>query len=214
MKTVLCYGDSLSWGIVPGSRDRHPRGSRWALVLGARLGPAVHVVEEHLNGRTTVRDDPLKPGRNGRRWLQPALETHAPVDLLILFLGTNDLQTVHGMGAHEAALGCGVLLDIARARVGDAQPHPPATLLIVPPRIRADVAGTYAKFSGADAKSERFLAEYRTVAAERGVPLFDAGSVIEPSRVDGVHLDAAAHVALGEALAPVVAPLLGLAPPR
>ena len=146
-----------------------------------------------------------------RRWLQPVLETHAPVDLVILFLGTNDLQTMHGMGAHEAALGCGALLDIVRARVGDAQPTPPRALLIAPPAIRADVAGTSGRFFGTDARAAELTAEYGAVARESGVPLFDAGSVIQPSGVDGVHLDAAAHLALGEALAPVVAKLLGLA---
>lgn len=213
MKTILCYGDSLSWGIVPGSRDRHPFGVRWGNVLAAELeqkvqGNGVRVIEEHLNGRTTVWDEPFRPGRNGRRWLQPALETHAPVDLLILFLGSNDLQTVHGMGAHEAALGCRTLIDIAQARVGDAQPTPPQVLLIAPPPTRADLAGNYPRFFGADQKAVHFAREYAAVADERGVPWFDAGAVIQASAVDGVHLDADAHVALGRALAPVVTRLL------
>jgi lysophospholipase L1-like esterase len=49
---------------------------------------------------------------------------------------------------------------------------------------------------------------YREVAAGLGCPFFDAGSVVQPSGVDGVHLDAAAHLVLADALADVIRPLV------
>lgn len=208
MKTILVYGDSLSWGIIPGSRQRLPFERRWPGVLQQAVSPDALVVEACLNGRTTVWDDPFRPGRNGRDWLIPALESHAPLHLVILFLGTNDLQTVHGMGAFEAALGVATLVDAIRARVGDAQPTPPEVLLVAPPPVGKPAGAMADKFAGAPPRSVDFARHYRNVAQERGVRFFDAGRHVSASPVDGVHLDAEAHYQLGCHIAPVVADML------
>lgn len=78
MKTILCYGDSNTWGYIPAAGERLPYEARWTGVLQKSLGDRCRVIEEGLNGRTTVWDDPFKPGRNGLKALRPILDTHAP----------------------------------------------------------------------------------------------------------------------------------------
>lgn len=207
MRTVLAYGDSLSWGIVPGTRNRWPFPQRWAGVLQELLGPSVRLVEEHLNGRTTAFDNPVLPGRNGLVALPMLLESHAPLDVVILMLGGNDLQRIQNLTAHESALGTAALVDAIRRAPLEGGGTAPAILLVAPPPLRPR-NGTEEKFAGAAAPSTELAARQRAVAEEKGCGFFDAGGVIATSAVDGVHLDAPAHGALGEALAPVVRALL------
>ena len=94
MLSVLVYGDSLSWGIVPGERRRLPFDQRWPGVMERGLAAdrlSVRVVENCLNGRRTVWDDPFKPGRNGLQGVEQVMEINSPLDLVVLCLGTNDM---------------------------------------------------------------------------------------------------------------------------
>ena len=119
MKTILCYGDSNTWGCIPLTGAQPPRrygpAQRWPGVLRRELGDGFGIVEEGLNGRTTVWDDPLEPYRSGKELLVPCLLTHQPIDLVIVMLGTNDLKGRFAVGARDIAAGAGLLLDIVRA---------------------------------------------------------------------------------------------------
>ena len=98
MMQILVYGDSLTWGIIPGTRRRLPFSERWPAVLEAGLvkaGHPVRVIEDCLNGRRTVWDDPFKPGRNGLAGIEQRIEVNSPLALVILMLGTNDFQSIH-----------------------------------------------------------------------------------------------------------------------
>src|SRR5262245_29297488 len=109
---VLVYGDSMSWGIVPMTRKRFPFESRWPGVMEAALGSAglaVRVIEDCLNGRRTVWDDPFKAGRNGLAGLTQRIEIHSPLALVILMLGTNDFQSVHPHNAWHSSQGIAAL---------------------------------------------------------------------------------------------------------
>ena len=210
MKQILVYGDSLSWGIVPGTRERQPFAVRWPGRLETRLAAegAVRVIEDCLNGRRTVWDDPFKPGRNGAAGLAQRIEVNSPLALVILLLGTNDFQSMHGNGAWHAAQGVAALVrEIRCAPIEPGMPVPPV-LIVAPPQLGAPKGAIAPKFEGGDRRSVGVADAYRAVAAELGCPFFDAGSVVRASSVDGVHLDAPAHRALGDALAGVVRPLI------
>jgi lysophospholipase L1-like esterase len=114
MTTILCYGDSNTWGYTPGTGKRYERHERWTGVLQQSLGNSAIVIEEGLNGRTTVLDDPTKPFRNGKDYLIPCLDSHAPLDLVILMLGTNDLKHRFGMSALDIGRNVATLLDMIR----------------------------------------------------------------------------------------------------
>src|SRR6188768_466661 len=133
--TVVCYGDSNTHGADPITHGRFPRDVRWPGVLASELGDAAAVIEEGLNGRTTLWDDPFMDFRNGKPYLLPCLRSHQPVDVLVLMLGTNDLKTIFGRAAHEIAAGAGALVDIALTSGTGPGGGPPAVLLVAPPRL-------------------------------------------------------------------------------
>jgi lysophospholipase L1-like esterase len=207
MQQILVYADSLSWGIVPTTRRRLAFDERWPGVLENALnagGRRVRVIEDCLNGRRTVWDDPFKPGRNGLAGIAERIEAHSPLALVVLMLGTNDFQSMHPHDAWHSAQGIAALVHaIRRAPIEPGMPVPPV-LVVAPPPL-ADPRGPLApKFAGGDRKSAGLAAAYRAVASELGCGFFDAGAVTPASRVDGIHLDADQHALLGRALAPVV----------
>jgi lysophospholipase L1-like esterase len=211
MEHLLVYGDSLTWGIIPGTRRRLAPERRWPLVLERELrlhGREVRVVEDCLNGRRTVWDDPFKAGRNGLAGLEQRIEVNSPLPLVILMLGTNDFQSAHQNGAWQSSQGVAALVRaVRRAPIEPGMPVP-RILVVAPPPIRTPGGEMTEKFAGGRERSAGVGEAFRRVAAELECAFFDAGEVVHVSAVDGVHLDADQHDVLGRALAPVVAGLL------
>lgn len=208
MKEVLCYGDSNTWGSDPADDTRRFEWPvRWPGVLQRELGAGYHVVEEGLGGRTTVIDDPLLPGRSGLALLAPLLESHAPLHLVIIMLGTNDISYAWATAA-DAADGAAAIAHLVLRGAAGAGGVAPAVLLVCPPPVGpfAEGAGPY---EGAEVKSRELPGEFARVAAALRCPWLDAGEVITTSAVDGWHLEAAQHERLGAALAVKVRELLG-----
>jgi lysophospholipase L1-like esterase len=209
MKTVLCYGDSNTWGYDPVTEDRFPRDVRWTGVLRKALGDEYLVIEEGLNGRTTVWDDPIEGFKNGASYLVPCLESHRPLDLVVIMLGTNDLKMRFSLSPYDIAEGAGVLVDIVQKSAAGRDGHAPQVLLIAPPPTTT-LPGRFAyMFEGAGPKSKHFAEQYRRVADAKRCHYLDAGSVIVSSELDGIHFEAGEHAKLGEAVAKAVREILG-----
>jgi len=212
MQQILVYADSLSWGIIPTTRRRLRFDQRWPGVLEGLLlkrGRQVRVLEDCLNGRRTVFEDPFLPGRNGLVGLAQKIEMHSPLALVILMLGTNDFQSVHPHTAWHAAQGVATLVrSIRQAPVEPGMPVPPV-LVVVPPPIVAPKGPIATKFAGAADKCAGLAEAYGEVSATLGCEWFDAGTVTPSSRVDGIHLDLDQHALLGEALANPVERIIG-----
>jgi lysophospholipase L1-like esterase len=190
MKTILCYGDSNTWGYCPKTQGRLSADDRWPGVLRRELGAAYGVIEEGLGGRTTVWNDPVEgEHKNGKTYLRPCLETHQPVDVVIIMLGTNDLKRRFGVGAFDIARGAAVLSQIVRSSAAGPDGTAPRVLLVTPPPV-APLAGTHfaEMFAGAEEKSRQLAREFRRVADELGCELLDAGDVVVSSPRDGIHL--------------------------
>lgn len=208
---ILVYADSLSWGIIPGTRDRLSFEERWPGVLETRLnahGQRVRVIEDCLNGRRTVWDDPFKAGRNGLAGVSERIEAHFPLSLEILLLGTNDFQSMHQNNAWHSAQGIAALVHAIRhAPIEPGMPVPPI-LVATPPLMQTPRGPIAAKFLGGDSKCVGLADAYREVAATNGCHFFDCNSVISSSRIDGVHLDADQHLTLGEKMAEFVSSVL------
>lgn len=207
MQQILVYADSLSWGIVPLTRQRLSFDERWPGVLEQGLtsaGMRVRVIEDCLNGRRTVWDDPFKPGRNGLVGLAQRMEVNAPLSLVVLALGTNDFQSMHQLNAWHASQGIATLVNAVRsAPIEPGMPVPPV-LVVAPPPIRTPRGPLAPKFAGGETKSVGLGEAYAQVCADLKCHFFDAGRVVASSDADGVHLDAEAHRTLGLALVPVV----------
>jgi lysophospholipase L1-like esterase len=201
-RVVLCYGDSNTWGSKPVVGGRFPRDVRWPGVLEAELGEGWRVVEEGLPGRTTVFDDPFDPPRNGRPYLEPCLLSHDPIDVLVLFLGTNDLSPRFTRAAAEIARGLATLVRIATEthyREGSV----PRILVLGLPRLGRFEAGD--GYDGVTEKAERLPDALRAEPGLAGVELLDLHELVTYADVDGFHLDPAGHRVIGEAVAQRIA---------
>ncbi len=213
MKTILCYGDSNTWG--SGTHDRadtrYAHDERWPGVLQSRLGDGWRVIEEGLSGRTTVHPDPIE-GRwlDGSAYLMPCLKTHRPLDAVVLALGTNDLKLRFSVTPTDIANGIAALLTIIAQSASGPGDGVPKVLVVCPAPIlshhgaRPDLADM---FAGGYEKSLRLAPAYETVANAHGAAFLNAGAVIESSAYDGIHLDLDAQAKLGRAIAEAVATL-------
>lgn len=207
MRTVLLFGDSNTHGTMPvpdlGASDRFPREERWATRL-ARLLPDWEVIAEGHPGRTTVHDDPIEgPHRNGLTVLPSLLESHQPIDVVLIMLGTNDLKERFSVNAGDIALSLERLVRVIRGSDCGPGGGAPGVLLVAPPPI-LEVGCLAGMFAGGAEKSALLAVEIAAAAARLGVPFLDAGQVVQVSPVDGIHYDAAANPALAEAFATAI----------
>ena len=213
MKTVLCYGDSLTWGYDAASLGRHAFADRWPSVLASALGPEANVIAEGLNGRTTAYDDHLADcDRNGARILPTILHSHDPLDLVIIMLGANDMKPAICGTAFGAVQGMERLVELVRHHAWsfDTDDRPEILLLSPPPLCETANAAFAAMFAGGVEESAKLATLYRDLADELGCGFFDAGSVAQTTPLDGVHLDADNTRAIGRGIEPVVRMLLGM----
>jgi lysophospholipase L1-like esterase len=207
LRTILCYGDSNTYGTAPMQHleddRRFGHGERWVSVMRARLGADCWVVEEGLPGRTTVLDDPIEGlYKNGLTYLPPCLESHRPIDVVTIALGTNDLKARFGMPPTDIAAGAGILVETVQKTLA-VFGQSAKVLLIAPPPI-LEVGCLADMFAGGAAKSQAFAVHYKAVASRLGVGFLDAGSVIASSKIDGIHFDLPDHQKLGPAVAAAI----------
>ncbi len=203
MPVILAFGDSNTWGYDPGTGNRFPPDVRWTGVMQGELGASFKVIEEGLNGRTTVLDDPLEPYRSGLAYLPPCLMSHAPLDLVVLSLGCNDLKKQFSRSSAEIAAGVEQLVVMSRSYSVGPNGRLPEVILIAPPRL-AKLTAFAEMFTGAQGKSRDLSAQFRAVAAAHGTGFIDAGDHIQCSPLDGIHYEAAEHAKLGRVVAAAV----------
>jgi lysophospholipase L1-like esterase len=208
MTVIVAFGDSNTWGCEPGVGARLGPQTRWTGVMQLELGPAWRVIEEGLNGRTTVFDDPIEPDRRGSDYLPPCLRSHAPLDLLIIALGCNDLKQRFSASAGDIANGAERLIQMARAEPVGPRGAPPAIILVAPPPL-GRLTDFAEMFAGGVEKSKLLAARYRDVAERNSVGFVDAGEFVVCSDRDGIHFEADQHAILGRAMAAAARMVLG-----
>ncbi|MBA3910709.1 MAG: hydrolase [Rhodobacter sp.] len=207
MRTLLLFGDSNTHGTVPmpdlGQSVRYGRDDRWTGRL-ARLLPDWEVIAEGHPGRTTLHDDPVEGAhRNGLSVLPALLESHRPVDVVLVMVGTNDLKERFSVNAGDIALSLERLVRMILASEAGPDRGAPGVLLVAPPPIE-EVGCLAGMFAGGAAKSRALAAEVKAAAARVGVPFLDAGQVVKVSPVDGIHYGPEANPALAEAFATAI----------
>lgn len=212
MKNVLCFGDSLTWGFDAQTGGRHRLQDRWPSSLANSIGSDVHVVAEGLNGRTTAFDDHTGDcDRNGARILPTLLASHEPLDLVIIMLGTNDLKEVIVRTANGSTMGLKRVVSTIRRHDWRETGADPDILIVCPPRF-SDTANTdiSAMFPDGHGQSRMLPTLLSDLADQLNCGFFDANSVCETTKIDGIHMDAKNTKDLGEGLASTVKLMLGL----
>ncbi len=207
MKTVLCYGDSNTYGYIPETSMRYPREIRYPGVLQRLLGDEYAVIEEGCNGRTTIYGESNEEWKNGLDYLKPCLNSHKPIDIVVMMLGSNDLKTFFDLTAEKIAYGAGVLVDTIQEFMPVKQGYVPKILLIAPPEIGENIRFSpfYGEFDeNSITESRRFPECYRALAQEKGCLYLNAAEYITPSDYDSLHLTPEGHRILAEKVAEMV----------
>ncbi|MBF7095517.1 SGNH/GDSL hydrolase family protein [Alkalibacter mobilis] len=188
---ILCFGDSNTWGYNTNDGNRFSRDIRWTGILQKMLGSKYLIIEEGLNGRTTVFEDPFQwnHAKSGKDSLPVCLMSHKPLDIVLIMLGTNDMKSIYNAGAWEIAKGAGVLVDVIR---GVLPENTPKIVLASPPRLGEESENS-PQFLGAMDKVKQISDEFEKVAAEKNVVFIDIGSMVEAGSTDGIHLEESGH---------------------
>ena len=202
MRTILFYGDSNTWGYNAYTGERYPRDVRFTGLLAERL-PEYFIVEEALNGRTTVTDDNLGPNRNGYDTLPMVMYSQSPVDLLVVMLGTNDTKSRFRNSESDIGHGMEMIINVAQTPWIWHGQKAPAILLVCPPAVTEDIADSdmEGEFSDYSVQvSKKLPNQYRTIAESHGCGFLNAADVTGPGKKDGVHLDPEGHRKMADAL--------------
>lgn len=199
LKNIMCFGDSNTYGFIAGSGGRYDENTRWTRLLQKKLGASYNVIEEGLNGRTTVYDDPEKKFMNGSEYLEMCVATHRPIDLVILMLGTNDSKERYHAEPEDIAGGMERLVRILR----EPSVYHKEVLIVSPIHIserilQSEYCDSFGGLKGAE-KSKKLAAEYERIAKEYHCYYLDAADVATADNTDAIHLDASGHAALAEA---------------
>jgi lysophospholipase L1-like esterase len=182
MRTVVCFGDSNTWGYVPGSdAERYPRDVRWPGRLAEAVAGDWEVVAEGLNGRTAAVESPVEDGRNGVTYLLPCLRSHKPLDAVVVYLGTNDVNFLRD---DLVARSVGRLVKLTRTSETGVGGEAPAVLVVCPPPFEGHRLGPF----------------YAEVCGDLGCDLLDLDGVASYSAHDPEHLDETGHAAVAAAV--------------
>lgn len=204
-KTILCYGDSNTWGQTPDKTgNRYAANIRWTGVLQASLGDEYYVIEEGLSSRTTDIDYAKKPGRNGRTYLEPCLDSHNPLDVVILMLGTNDYKIEFNRSVEEIAQAAKELVEIIKTKTAKYSGSPAKIVLVSPILVEGENSRLKEWYSehydeSSVKKSQDLAPLLEALARDTGCFFVDAAQVAK-SGDDGIHFDEASHQSLGELL--------------
>lgn len=208
MKTIVCYGDSNTWGADPAGGPRFPLDVRWTGRLATELGIGYRIVEEGLGGRTTNIDDNIEFNRNGMAQLAPCLDSHNPIDLITIMLGTNDLKARFNRSASDIAQAAVALAHIAHKSLTGPDRTSPRILVIAPPSITT-LTDYDMMFAGGLEKSQQWSRYYRAFATSSGYDFLNADDIVASSPVDGIHWDVSEHAKFATALAGKIRSMLG-----
>jgi lysophospholipase L1-like esterase len=203
-RRILAFGDSNTYGYDPATDGRYGDSQRWPRVLEALLGEEYTVIEEGLPGRTGVFDDPITEGLSGLAYITPCMMSHAPLDTVVIMLGTNDTKERFGCNAGLIARGLGRL--IKKAQTTEAWRGKPDVLVVCPtPIVPAydHLMFASAMGRGCAEKSVELGAALEPIALAAGARFIDAGTLpgVEVHPLDGMHLTCEAHTALAQGLA-------------
>lgn len=208
MKRILCFGDSLTWGYDPSKRVRFDEDSRWPCVMEKFLGDGFKVIEEGQNGRTIATEDPAEGEKNGLTYIGPCLESHAPLDYVIIMLGSNDCKRKFAYSSMDIAGEMQIMLEkvlaYSRFRCNDQI----KVVLVSPPHIADSIKDSWLGdsfgYENAVKVSKELGSWYKKLADMYGCIFVDASEHVKVSDEDGVHLDAEAQRELGRVLAEAI----------
>ena len=206
-KTILIYGDSYTHGKVPGAPKRYSREENFVGVLEKELGDGFRIIDEGLRARTLSGENIFFPERDGLAQFGPILGSHLPLDLICIFLGTNDCNKTGTKSDEEIYQ---TLLEY-KNKIEEWCKNLiiekiPKVMIIAPPIIRGDQVILDKVISGifdvdSEEKSKRLAPIYEKFCIENDCEFFNSAKYAKTSDGEGIHLDLEKNTSLGKALA-------------
>jgi lysophospholipase L1-like esterase len=195
-KRIVCFGDSNTWGYNAENLTRFSEEIRWPCRLQRTLGSDFQIIEEGLSGRTSVMDDPLFEGLNALTYIHPCLMSHAPLELVIIMLGTNDTKERFGLTAFNIAQGITRLASKASQTAAGINGAYPKVLVLAPPTIGKgyyDTAVHHSMGDNCDKKSEEFPVHLEKMLQDGEIEFLNLGNQVPMNTIDFMHLDEDGH---------------------
>lgn len=200
MRTILCYGDSNTYGLKSDLCSRYPRDVRWTGILQEKLGKDYYVIEEGLGGRTTVWDDPVEEYKNGKKYLLPCLDSHKPLDLVILMLGTNDLKCRFGVSPFDIGTSMENLVKTILKSDAGVDFQPPKLLLVTPVPIHSvgRKEDLDQMIPDMEQRSKALGFYYQRIAERYPIYYMDPAGLVEVNETDGIHYTEKGHAQMAD----------------
>ena len=196
MKRILCFGDSNTWGFVaesPNRGKRHPSSIRWTGHLQSLSQDRYQIIEEGLNSRTTALEDPDKAGKNGLTYFEPCLESHLPLDGVVIMLGTNDLKKKYRSPATDIRDRMRLLIQKAKSLARTEDGHPSQIWIVgLPILLESPIYEDY-RYPELNAKQMELHSLYEPLAKDEGVHFLSLQNRIDSSHEDGIHWSGENH---------------------
>lgn len=215
MKHILCFGDSNTYGLNPewimGNGGRHDENTRWPCKMQSILGEDYKIIEEGLCGRTTVFSDPTAPFKSGIDYITPCIESHTPLDLIIIMLGTNDTKPLFNASPSDIAAGVGRLIAVARNPMLYMGAPTPEILVVSPVPIGEAAMNLPDGITTREMvdKSRNLAPAISRTAEMYGCHFLDLAPITETAPYEGVHITAEGHGKIAYAMAEKVRTILG-----
>lgn len=211
MRTILCYGDSNTYGLKSDLISRYPRNVRWTGILQEKLGKDYYVIEEGLGGRTTVWDDPVEEHKNGKTYLLPCLESHKPLDLVILMLGTNDLKARFGVSPFDVGVSIENLVKTIKKSEAGIGFEAPKILLVTPVPIHSvgRAENLDQMIPDMDRRSRALAYYYERIAQREGIFYLNPEGLVEINEIDGIHYTEKGHAQMAELMEQKIREIFG-----
>lgn len=195
MKTILCFGDSNTWGHNPVdcSKLKKP----WPEIL-TELMPEDEIIQNGLCGRTSAFDI-SEAGKNGLTSFKELFDNGLYADLIIIMLGTNDTLKEADKTPQESTAAIKEYIHIIRKNLPECK-----TLVISPVHIK-ECSLTHPIFGELYTKrsvdsSLNTAAEYKKLADEENVYFMNAAIYAQASDIDGIHMVPEEHEKLAKAV--------------
>lgn len=211
MKTVLCYGDSNTYGLMSDLVSRYPREKRWTGILQKELAPEYYIIEEGLGGRTTVWDDPVEEYKNGKKYLLPCLDSHKPLDLVVIMLGTNDLKSRFSVTPFDIGTSMENLIKTVMKSDAGINFKPPKILLVTPVPIHSvgRPMDLDQMIPDMENRSKALEYYYRRIAEKYHLDYLNPEGKVEVNEIDGIHYTEKGHVQMAELMKNKIKEILG-----
>lgn len=196
MDTIVCFGDSNTFGFNPQNGSRYSATQRWSGILKEKLKNHFNVIEAGCNNRTCYSVNQESEELTGFKSLPKYINEQTKY--LILAVGLNDLQKFYTSSNDEIQNGITNLINISKNINPEIE-----IIIFAPSRINKNILNSYfSLLFNKDAIEKSIIMNkiYKEVAKENDYFCLDLDEIVNTSEIDGLHYLEADHEKIAETI--------------